>query len=303
MKKLIINCFFCFTIFMNTKAQESCDLIPTTQQLLIILSSKPVSLYHRDFRTDCNITDSVKKRLLYLLHWEWTKEEINEYLRKNIKHNKGFYEIEKRALSVSTNNDSLYKIAYDSIVNVINQSILSSLPKNIDNGIIYTVAFLNLKEAVPILQKGLTAPEYYNHTLVELALARLGNKELQTKIINNCIYNKNLNNIEWVDDYKRKIARKLIFVSSQESIYKLEQWLDTSKVYTLIPDRKPDGKSAYVVLADLKHIILNIDFQELLKEFNGDPRRKMDNTLILVCKEWLIKNKGKYEINKNYCPY
>jgi hypothetical protein len=88
----------------------------------------------------------------------------------------------------------------------------------------------------------------------------------------------------------------------------MSEWLDTSKmVNSFIVDdgryHKPDTKAAYIIIRDLKFIIKNKEFQKVIEKFVYNAHYFNDVSLILACKAWLIRNKGKYEINKFYCPY
>lgn len=290
-------------------AQIPCNTVPSTEQILKSLSKKPVTgVYHNHFIIGCNVTDSIRKRILYLLNWQWTKDEIENYLTEYVAERKDFYRIEKRASEVSKGNDSLYKKAKDSIINMLKSERFNYLKSyfhfKVDDGLILAAANLYYTEATPILQQALKDSIHYNPNIVELALARIGDKTLRTKIIDNCVYRKDLNGQDWIEYYTGQIAGKLLFIASQESIFKLNQWLDTSKIYRArVNATKPDTKNAYNVINDLKNIILNKEFQAQLEKVDSEPVGQMANGPILFCKEWLIKNVGKYKINSYYCPY
>ena len=136
-----------------------------------------------------------------------------------------------------------------------------------------------------------------------MALARFGDKALRQKLIGSCSYD-NVKRLDYIDAYQRNAGPELIFISSQESIFKLQEWLDTSLVMATVQGRKPNVRMAYLVLADLKQVILNKDFQLIAKNFESDwMDSDLDIKPILFCKQWLIKNRGKYNINKNYTPF
>ena len=307
--KLIILFIFCCGI---VKSQElDCGKLPTSSQLLQSLSGRPNGGgYLFQYRNGCNVNDSIRIRLLHLLNWEWTKEEIDDYLNKDLVKNKDRYAIDKKAKDVALGNDSLYKISVDSIQKIVKSDILNEMHRNgifaVPPRLFQIAAILQIKEAIPILRKGLADKQHYDSVYAELALARLGDKGLQLKIINSCTNKFSSGSVyDFENHYTYQIAPKLLFLATQESIYKLNEWLDTTNLYYSVRGRKANTKYAYKVLADLKHLILNKDFQKIAKDFSDewDIKYNLDNGLILFCKDWLLKNKGKYKINKFYCPY
>lgn len=307
MLKTLVTLIVGVIFFTKTAtSQLPCNRLPTSDSLLKLLSEKPITNIERiNFMQDCNVNDSTIKRLIYLLHWEWTKYEIEGFLNNEIKKNWSFYKIEERARIVSNENDSLYKLALDSLTQFFKSENLKNLIKyngfKVDNSLILTSAYLDIVDAIPILKKGLSDSIHYSRPYVELALARFGDINLQKKIIRETEYKKELNGKEWIA-YFYQSAGKLIFISTQESIFQLYNWLDTSKRYASKSDGVIDSKNAYYVIIILKNAIKNSDFQLLVKDVDS-PYNKMDNSIILACKNWLIKNKGKYKINRNWSPY
>jgi hypothetical protein len=307
--KLIIVFIFCFEI---VKSQElDCSKFPTSSQLFQSLSGRPNGGgYLFQYRNECNINDSIRQRILHLLNWEWTKLEIEEYLKKYMEDRKSLFNIEGKAKEVSKGNDSLFKVSLDSIQSAVKSETLNEMHRNgifaVPGRLFQIAGMLQIKEVIPILRKGLTDKQHYDSVYAELALARLGDKSLQLKIINSCT-NKfpsdSVYNFEnW---YTYQVAPKLLYLATQESVYKLNEWLDTVNLYRSVVGRKPNTKWAYKVIADLKHLILNKDFQKIVKDFSDDwdITYNLDNGPILYCKNWLIKNRGKYKINRYYCPY
>lgn len=288
----------------NLYAQLPCSQLPTADQLLQSLQYKPTGAHTYDYELGCNVTDSVKNRLLYLLNWQWTKEELNHALKINLDKNSEIFRIEERAKIASKGNDSLYKVATDSIENIVNEERLKDLGADrsfmVAGGIILTVAKLNFKEAIPTLKKALKDSVHYDTWAVELALARLGDKKLQEKLINSCGYDSNLN---YKEIYSRKVGPTLFFIATQESIYKLHEWMDTATTYPLMAGRKLRVRFGYTIIQNLVKMILNEDFQREVNNNKEMMRYKSDKYLIAFCREWLIKNKGNYKLNKNYTFY
>jgi hypothetical protein len=304
--KLLLTLFL-LSIKIGIFAQQPCKRLPTSEQLLQVLSKKPVTSIERmDFRKGCNVTDSIENRILYLLHWEWTKQEIEDNLNNDIQKNWLFYNIETRAKILSKGDKLLYQLETDSITNFLKSERLKNLEKyhafKVSGDIVLTAAYLNITSAIPILRKALLDSLHYSKLYVELALARFGDGTLQKKIIAENGYNKELNGDEWLK-YFYKAARNLLFISTQESIFQLNNWLDASKTYVAIDGGKADTKSAYFTIIALKHAIENKSFQDIIKNIDDSPYRRMDDSIILACKKWLIKNKGKYQINRFWSPY
>ena len=276
-----------FIPFNQLIAQRTCNQVPASKELYLLLSKRPVTNIERqDFIIGCNVTDSIIERILYLLHWEWTKKEIDDALSHDIERGRSFYNIDKKAAKISKGNDSLHKVASDSIIKILKSENLKNFIKynafKVDNGLILTAAYLDIKGAIPVLQKGLSDSLHYNRTYVELALARFGEILLQQKVIQGNEYKKELNGREWIA-YFYKSARNLLFISTQESIFQLHYWLDTSKIFASI-DEKLDTKNAYLAVIALKHAIKNTSFQLIVKNIDDSPYLKMDNSAILAAK-------------------
>jgi hypothetical protein len=291
------------------RAQVPCDYraILTTDEILKKLSRKPVEIGFNNFVENCNVNDSVRKRIIELLNWEWTNREVDNYLEEYFMGYEAFFKVKENANKLSKGNDSLYKKAYDSIKAGIKDEERKQIAKHfgVNGGIILSSAWLYLSKAKTILKTALNDSVHYNQKEVELALARLGDKQLQRKIINSCIYRKDLDGFEWITYFEDKVARKLIFTSTQESICKLTEWLDTSKTYKPRSDGKAVVKTALNIIIVLKHILKNKDLQAKIKHIDEDLFNKgfNDNNLLVFCKDWLKKNKGRYQINKSWCPY
>jgi len=57
---------------------------------------------------------------------------------------------------------------------------------------------------------------------------------------------------------------------------------------------------AYPLLAELKRLIKNENFNQLAKSNPFDwMEGTLDTSLIIACKHWLIKNKGKYKLDNS----
>jgi hypothetical protein len=298
-------------IVLNSKAQipqMNCTRLPSRNELVDRLKEKPIiQLNSWDFYMGCNVDDTIKKRLLYLLNWEWTEAEIENYLVRKIGNHQGKYGVDFDANQIAKGNDSVFRKAKDSIIKSERKRYYRYLEdvnfEGVDGNLMLTVAKLNYTEAIPILKKALSLPMYYNPNFVELALARLGDTALQRKIIATTTYLPYLDGRRWVD-YFNKIGEKLVFIGTQESIAQLGNWLDSSKTYAVTSKGTLFEKSAFHVIWYLSHSVMNKDFQAIVAPYDyGSNPETVTNEMIYAAKTWLCANKGKYEINQRFCAY
>gem|GEM_PF-2863980 len=310
MKKYIILVILCFFLKTAFSQEYTCDKLPHSDSLMSKLVKRPISIgYLYQYKNGCNITDSFKNRVVKMLNWRWTAAEIDSFNVSELKANSKFLRHEKIAEYYAKGNDSIYKVVIDSIRKDFVETNFKSKKQNIfkvNPGLILLAGSLNIKEAIPILSEGVKEREHYDSISLELALAKLGDKVFENKIVTSCSYTGNFRK-NYIDDYMFIIRPKLFYLATQQSIFKLNEWLDTSQLYASVPGKKQKARFAYLILADLKNIILNPDFAILAKDIPNywspsDPICFTDEP-ILKCKNWLKKNKGKYKINYDYCLY
>lgn len=295
-----------FAVYL--KAQDNCDRLKTAKELLQKMATRQVSVSFQDFSLKCNVNEAIKNRVLYLLDWQWSQSEIDSNLNTiNINRYKQWFNYDEKVKVIQRGEDTLHDMAIDSVNKLMRLDQIAQMKKNkyffVSENLVLAAGYINLREAIPILRKALLDSEHYNTQSIELALSRMGDKTLQEKIIKRCAYKPEINGKEWVDYYRNIIARNLIFMSTQESIFKLNEWLDTIKIYNPLSNGDRYSKSAIVVIRDLKKIILNPTFQQAMMRFPNSIAGFQDNDFILFCKSWLIKNKGSYIINREYNPY
>ena len=300
------NNFFVIIILIidsiTANGQIRCGKYPTFDVVYEQLKNKPVKINYKKLTPNCNVNDSIRNRLLYLLIPKWTQFEIDNYATKKV----ADYDkrINYQATNISNGNDSIFKVAKDSIINLRKVDYINEKDYNpingVDGSILQAVSYLDIKEAVPILRKYFKS---YNIDLTKLSLARLGDKGYQKEIIMNSMPDTSLYEWKWIEDLKNKGA-KLSFIGTQESIYAYSHWIDTSKMWHQ-SHHSQGVKAANQVLIFLKDIILNEDFQTKFK-YTFPERSELydanyDNIDILMyCKNWLIKNKGKYKIKRSF---
>ncbi len=307
MKKSITIIILLFILFTNANAQHrvrTCSSYPNNEAVLQSIKEKPIlNVVTSNFSLKCNVNDSVIKRLVYLLNPAWDSAEIEYYLIKEVKKQDSWFKISETAKKISKGDDSIFKIKYDSIINYWKADFKEDMQKehifDFNKNILRVVAFLEIKQAIPIIKKYFNN---YNNFEAELALARLGNKIFQKKIIANSNPPKdNIDGESWLDNMSISVGN-LMFIGTQESIYPIANWLDTSKYYT-VNSVGSSGMAAYKVLGILSDFILNKDFQEKIKNIDFSGQCPCTTDIILDVKKWLQKNKGKYIINRNFYPY
>jgi hypothetical protein len=304
--KYVLNTLLLVFIFYSIEAQMPCNHpsgIVSSKQLYETLINKPVDINPRSFVNGCNITDSIKRRLIYLLNWRWTKDEIKDYYKKKLVNYKDVYFIEEKTKKVSKGNDSLYKIVKDSIENEIVRDELKYDTEvnhifNVKPAIILTVGWLNMKETIPFLRDSAINNNHYDRNIVELSLARMGDEKLQKKIINSCRNNTKIGQ-DFERDYYDKY-KKLIYINTQESLYQLNEFIDTSK-YVEYNSKGLLTNFAHRVVQDFISVFGNEEFKKLYSLIGDEVDYNID--AVLAIKRWIIKNKGKYIIKKRFCPY
>jgi len=307
-----INFFLIATLLLSdiSKAQfcanDSCNQYKKKAAINAMLANKPIPNYYAGYLSiRCNnINDSIKKRLFYLLEPTWTQAEIEQYKRYVIATHVSFTKhIPAEALKLSKGNDSLYRVIYDSLIKknwlYIFQYRVQNGLFNVPNSILYSVAMLYMYEAVPIIRKNI---QHYNRNVAELCLARLGDTALQAKILRENVYTTEvISGIKWIEDFYKQFS-KYAFIRSQEGMYQTHNMLDTTVNISRVSAAFDSG--AYEVVRSLKCVIQNPDFQELIKnktEYECD-NCSFSGTLIMQVKEWLINNRGKYQITTEFSP-
>jgi hypothetical protein len=340
---------YIFIAIIITLSNDKLQAQKTEAQLLQYLQTyrggNSQHVYPCSFISDVNITDSVKSRLLNLLRNQWTIEELKPIVDVSFKKEFDYMYFEDIVNTANANSkiiffnsfslilsnskkdsittvssqyhlvyDNAFKRTYDSTLLIYRKQVEKKIKETpVSNELVKLAANIGLKEAIPLFKNDLASASkhLYNPEIAELALAKLGDKVLYKKILNECSYNGNLidfdsiryeDNGAWRNDFYSKFG-KLSFLNTQESIYQLHNWLDTSK--TSINQEFSNGYidfaySANRVLEELYRLFGRYD---LVKEWRKrDPRKSPETAAaILSFKKWMIENKGKYVI-KQICP-
>lgn len=300
-------------------------IYPPTEELIELLDSYHLGGINSDYfgnsGISCydfnkkNVTPVVKQKILSLLRNEWTYHEVkmlwvefeNERnggrKQKEIFAEQAFKLSEKQALSNKTTPRwMLYNSIYDSITNTYRDEYVESAVKNkmLDDWLIKTVALLGYKEAIPTLQEALNDPknERTKETIL-VALAKLGDKNALEKVLD--IKNM-LSSNPWGSEVWDR-SRGLLFLRTQESISKFSLLMDTTQLFP-IGTNWPNTMcySSAGCFYNLLQVLKNKSFHDILKDLKldlleYDQKNHFVAALIIKVRDWLIVNKGKYEID------
>jgi hypothetical protein len=312
--KIIFFYYFLYIASKNLIAHLPCSELPKTADIVNLLAKKPISdeFHSASLRLGCNVNDSIKKRLLYLINWKWSEDEISNFIKEDLAEHKEIYDIENVANKIAKNNKEFYKRAVDSLTKFWEAHIRRRINRNqvdsyeeaekwvsfyaVYDELLLAVGYLEIKQAIPILEKALLDTIHYNSWIVNVVLSRFGNKNSQKYVINSINYDSSLNGSNWINEYHKQ-TRYLLYIATQSSIFKLHSWLDTTKTFNPFSEGNRSSHCSSILVYTLKRIILNTDFQTRLKNL-PDDFSFYNSDIILYCRDWLLKNKGKYIINK-----
>ena len=315
----LIGLFFLLTISGTSQPSET--------GLLQILEDQRKSNSPKinpcDFIDNKNLTEKVKTKILSLLRNEWVQDELDlliierfnkETFRNSFEGQFWHVGVKDSIIKISMDKrlffDSAYHYVYDSLMALEKRQIKEKiLNEPVSNELIALAAHINLKDAIPIFKIGLkSGNKIYDNEMLELALAKMGDDVLYKKILKEASYNNELKDFDssvnrddkaWTKDFKRKFF-KLSFLSTQESLFQLHDWLDTSKVSFLfgLPNgNKQLGSSSFLILIYLVRYFQN---DEMLKAYKNidefdDIKTK---AFVLSFKKWMIENKGKFKVKQ-----
>jgi hypothetical protein len=265
------------------------------------MPKKEGNLLHR---TQKFYSENSRKRIKELLKPDtWKKEEIDAY----VKYRLGDSSVKKiRANQLSKRLDTSFHYVLDSLINDYKKRLRKELlNKKISNQIIITAAWLDDKRYIPILKEALNKPSYYNQELVKLALARFEIEPYYSNSLNNNTIETNINK------YRALLTRlkKLLFISTQKSIYLASQGLYIEKQINVSGD-----KVSFYSIA-LAHILCHLENKPLssLEKYylespigNGEyitryylsmnPSPKLNKKEVKKARKWFEKNRGNYNI-------
>ena len=255
------------------------------------------------------MNEIIKKRLNEKFEFVYLQEIVDKTAARSGYANqvKAINELQK--INTKISRSEAYRSIYDSVYNSIYDSTASSyraeerrkiLNRQIPEEIIKSAATAGVKEAIPILEEALrTKNPQFDKDAVELTLARFGDKKLQEKLAT--IYSSNFDFKD--DDFKKKMITRLkalSYISTQESVYNMHAFMDTTRwdAYLSNGSFAPSGRYAIMMLLET---VVNKDIQEKFAGMNLDYLD--DPNLVIYAREWLLKNKGKYQINHLHFYY
>ncbi len=295
---------------------------PTSQALLYYLNqfrpslyaNKPVGFFFRHFNDTVNVTAEIRTKVLSLVKNEWTREEVIALWQQRYEkyHNGQFkYLLDSLtkqkldALRSIPNNPSDSRIVANGIYDSLTKSdrtIFESqiLNKKVDRQIILTAAWLGLKEAMPVLQKALANKDpHYDSATTVVALAKLGDSACLREVF----AMKPLQGKEWDVIHLDQVASSLLFIGSQESIYALSTIMDTTQ-QIVVAGNSSGGKyystPGAFLLSLLLEAIKNETFKpidKVINKYDVYNYNKIPSEQVIAVRDWLIDNKGKYEID------
>lgn len=303
---------------------------PKADSLLFCLASyhsgtiKPI--YPLLFSPKRNVNDAVKAKLLSLIERRWTRGELNLKLQAYLIRNPFKRDFEWRFWNAGIHDsitdwstriggngfDSIYHSVYDSLEVLYKQAFEKSLIEAIvPDELVLSAAAAQVKQAIPILKKDLIdSVHYFNAETAEMALAVLDDKEFKQKYLQ---WHRSVVSKEtWTLDDINKDASILMLMNTQESLSMLADWLDISKTYKQYSEdddpKMPNVLFSSHVVPILLTIIQNKDLKEgvLRQPWRTDIpglsssfyfNTAISKEQVQFIKQWMIANKGKYEIN------
>lgn len=213
--------------------------------------------------------------------------------------------------------DSVYQHIYDSMLLNYKKNKELKIKENIVNDkIVIAAGVIKLKKAIPILKNDIASAgkHFFSKEAAEIALAGLGDTLLQRKYIQQhdeyvkqaITYSGSLRSsgqILWKD-----FLTLALIIQTQESISKLADWLDTAITYRGGSGDEGEHAPRYFTGAELiPNILWFIKNKSLKDEYIKLPMKPGYDSYydyygitaeqMLFVREWLIKNKGKYEFN------
>jgi hypothetical protein len=257
-------------------------------------------------RAGCNYNDSIKNRLLYHLANKWTYSQIDSIVTGLYIENLPWYYHEERLEKIvkpksfaeyKKHKDSLEKEKWRAIYRERRSMFM------INSTLIVSAGYLYIKEALPILEKALNDPDYYNSFFVKLALARLGKVEFQREIMSqNQPDDGETDDDKWMADLYKKFDI-LIYINTPSSIRQLANFINVTRKY----EYSSGGHVAYtgfIVVSFLRDIIKNEDFLQLTKALKHDHEGidQPNTDLLIRAKQWMVDNEGKYQIRQDMQP-
>lgn len=206
--------------------------------------------------------------------------------------------------------DSVYNSVYDSMANEYikseEQNIRSSIVKTPDV-LLLSAARIKLIEAIPLLKQDLVRIEpYYNRETVEITLAALGDTTYLKKM-----YAKHTRYVaqkEWKENDVITDINTMQLINTQESIAQIADWIDTTRkprrdCVAGCPFVYPSAKWLSALFFQDSAFKAGFLKQPMLSGIPGTPDDLYyDPSLITkeqiqYVKEWMLANKGKYELD------
>lgn len=317
--------------YISLREDYKKGIYPPTGELMEFLMS-----YHSEARghigffipyycfTKINVTPEVKQALFSILKNEWTFHEVKNMWVAVLNSSDGGikrkYIFEKKAEELSKRNQrkdmtygEKYVQSYDNVTKTFRDILERRIKEwSVEDWDMITIAWLGYKEAIPLLKEQLRRADSTGNLSckegAEIALAKLGDSASLQKVLT--INEERLKNYLPQNNFS-DIAAKLYFIGTQESIFRISRLMDTTKRFAsnVEDDKNLNGYASSTFLFDqllrvLDNKSLHSIFANLKKGENASDvyRENRDGIkpaeTIIKVRDWLIANKGKYEINK-----
>ncbi len=253
------------------------------------------------------LTDSLKNKLISVLRNEYTDEEMDARITRDMG-SKWLQYIERDTRNILAKDSLLnYQQIKDSLMNAeLAYWKTKAQNRRIDKSVITLISFLDIKEAIPTLHEAIKDPKRYDTYTIEIALARLRDSVYYKKYFNE--WSKPFDNEkDMIQETGHK--KRLIFLATQESMYALSKYLSIDKgEYTVSGSAELYYHVGYDVLYTLYQGVKNEDFQQYFKEnflwsflpMYAIEKKDVNKPAISFAIDWMEANKGKYIIDRDF---
>ncbi len=278
-------------------------------------------IHYMEFNSKANVSERVRQALLRLLKNEWTDAEKEIYIASRHKREyASFYQRNTQGIEKLIGD-----LNYDTVMLIVNKEVQQRFLQEVNNEInnrgvdpevIKTVAWLDMKELIPFLKvKLLGNTNQYDREAVGLALARLGDTTYENYFSNykNQVIRQstNIDYQDWRSIYQKSFE-ELAYIATQKSVFHIYEWMDTIRrtAYIIACGQEPDNNTEFIstsLINKLRSFINNADFKKIAEKlYYNNPGKsepiflRSKPELIIDIRNWLIANKGRYIINREF---
>lgn len=255
------------------------------------------------------ITEEQKRKEAKKRVWQQVNRQIDTYedvINDTIKY-EGFKRKRKHFLTLLDSLKELKRLNVDTVNSfqtAVNRWMQEMNIRRMPDLYIYTSGMLDSTLYLPFLKEALKDTVKYNPCAVKMALARYKINPYQTEMLKeHKIDLKDLRgqSINELTLFETRIAMpRLFYLCSQESVKEYSKLLSLGHFKRIDEDDYSIYSIPSGVLGALSVLILNTDFQEYLRKVNPPDNVTKDH--ITWVQNWLEKNYGNYELDRNFYP-